>query len=880
MPTFRNVNTSSTPDSPMVVDDPHRIIFGPPLPILSDTESNTSTTSRSTSSKLKFNIKFRTTSGSDTDTDLDTTDARYSDFKRYASTSKLLDAVIPQSGEIQRELAQHDRDRESEFFRFYQRKSKNVGLPRALMIFSRSRAGEVAPFPMPRIYQFADMIHLVRCFRDAVLDHRRMWMDGILHHDVTAYTILLGRVDAPVGLCGKLCKSKDPIYVYPLDPRAPKYQDDNEPHPDTKRLSFKSVMALSRLHEPDLSWPAEDHLDDMESLLYALAWIAGYMDGPQRLHLASDVPEWETRTPDASSSEKQSLLRAPMLTHVNTYFWRPAFWRMYTRLAEICMNRIHTKYRLARAVDRGEHDRFPTLLETRRHFGGMDHDRFLSVVDQAIAEMELESDDRSHVKPRSRPAFAFADLRVMSNTHQKRPRPADLSEEEELERQEIADMGRKLDKSAAETLGLPFPLLNTIRKTAENDASFNEYSPAEGTLKLPSFTKDLLLNITGSTLTDAASRPTSGSCCFDLAWRLGLLPGQPNSGFMEYDEKIPIAKVVTRSSCCCGRISRHGLVYLVSHFFQHASAQEIPGGGTIITINTTIGRFKCYEIDDRTFVHFDGSTRSSPVTELVANQDLDHILRVARGQYLTTDKDTLSDVQWNTDVEERIPYFASSNWLGNPNAIMYMPKQTVSTWKCLRDFGRMVLTRTLQYIDTLREPESFCRLVELHHTAASNRRIFKSETPPELLSWSLCMFRVMSEHLIATFEYELFRTFANQCLHSLHKAHQHYRNPNVQAGKMFTTSRDRFLRMFRTYCAQESGSASSSHGGIDVDAMIESELQSLMQTTTNNIALVVYQAFIGITVYWNAARMVVRSREVPVEWIRFVSSEDDYIYLG
>jgi len=65
-----------------------------------------------------------------------------------------------------------------------------------------------------------------------------------------------------------------------------------------------------------------------------------------------------------------------------------------------------------------------------------------------------------------------------------------------------------------------------------------------------------------------------------------------------------------------------------------------------------------------------------------------------------------------------------------------------------------------------------------------------------------------------------------------------------------------------------------------MEATIQSELQSVMQTTKNNITLVVYQAFIGITVYWNAARMLARSREVPSDWIRFVSAEDDYIYLG
>ncbi|KAF5323687.1 hypothetical protein D9619_012868 [Psilocybe cf. subviscida] len=418
-----------------------------------------------------------------------------------------------------------------------------------------------------------------------------------------------------------------------------------------------------------------------------------------------------------------------------------------------------------------------------------------------------------------------------------------------------------------------------LRKIAEKDSVFNEYSPTEGTLKLPTFTKDLLLNIT-NVVTDSASRPTSGSCCFDLAWRLGLLPGQPNSGFTEYEPDTPIAEVVTRSTCCCGRISRHGFVHLVSRFFQHASMQESAGSGAIITINTTIGRFKCYEIDDRTFVHFDGSTRSSPINELVDNQDLDHILRSARGQYLMMDSVTFKHMEWGTDDEERIPNCASGNFFGVPDAIMYMTKEKIAAWKLLSDFGKMVLTSTLQYIDTLREPESFCRLVEMQNSPNFDPKAVKPNTPPEMLSLSLYLCRVLSKKSVVAMTYDFYCDFAKHCLHDFLKAHQHYRSPRVEGGKMFTTSQDRFMRMFRTYRAQETGSIASSRAMIDLETMIESELRSVMQTTPNNITLVVYQVFVGMTVYWNAGRMLARSREVPADWIRFVSAEDDYIYLG
>lgn len=101
------------------------------------------------------------------------------------------------------------------------------------------------------------------------------------------------------------------------------------------------------------------------------------------------------------------------------------------------------------------------------------------------------------------------------------------------------------------------------------------------------------------------------------------------------------------------------------------------------------------------------------------------------------------------------------------------------------------------------------------------------------------------------------------------KAHQHYRSPRAVPERMLTTSQERFLRLFRAYQAHSAG----------IETTINSELQDL-QRNSNNIALVLYQVFIGLTVHWNAGRIIGRSREVPTAWSRFVSADDDYIYLG
>lgn len=93
---------------------------------------------------------------------------------------------------------------------------------------------------------------------------------------------------------------------------------------------------------------------------------------------------------------------------------------------------------------------------------------------------------------------------------------------------------------------------------------------------------------------------------------------------------------------------------------------------------------------------------------------------------------------------------------------------------------------------------------------------------------------------------------------------------------MLATSQKLFLRMFGAYRNQDTHPVQTTN----IEATITTDLQSLSHDNGENIALVVYQAFIGLTVHWNAGRVLARAREVPSSGIRFVSAEDDYIYLG
>ena len=78
----------------------------------------------------------------------------------------------------------------------------------------------------------------------------------------------------------------------------------------------------------------------------------------------------------------------------------------------------------------------------------------------------------------------------------------------------------------------------------------------------PRFSKSLLLQ--DLQVDPDVGRMNAGSCSFDLLVRLGLFPGQPNETLAEYDTKVPLDAVISRGNCYCGRISRHGFVFLVS----------------------------------------------------------------------------------------------------------------------------------------------------------------------------------------------------------------------------------------------------------------------------------------------------------------------------
>ena len=123
-----------------------------------------------------------------------------------------------------------------------------------------------------------------------------------------------------------------------------------------------------------------------------------------------------------------------------------------------------------------------------------------------------------------------------------------------------------------------------VCQLVEKNLSLNQYSAEHGTVTILYFSKSLLLQ--DLQVDPNISRMNAGSCSFDLLVHLGLFPGKPNKA---QADKMPLDAVVSRGNCCCGNISYHGFVFLVSKYFQYMSVAETTTGGTCLILSTTIG---------------------------------------------------------------------------------------------------------------------------------------------------------------------------------------------------------------------------------------------------------------------------------------------------
>ena len=266
----------------------------------------------------------------------------------------------------------------------------------------------------------------------------------------------------------------------------------------------------------------------------------------------------------------------------------------------------------------------------------------------------------------------------------------------------------------------------------------------KGTIRIPRFSRSLLLKDLSVDTSEPSSARLEVSCSYDLASSLRLLPGQENEEFAEYDE-VPVDRAISRGQCYCGRISRHGLLFLVSRHLQDVTMAETTSGGSSIVIQTTLGRFKFYEQNDKSFVHFDRGIRSSNV-DLVPNQKLEDILKTASGQYLVNESsDNMNFIWRRCSGDLQVEDLATGHYFGMPDAVIYMNRDVLEIWNRLKRFSDAVVVAMTSVLDELEEPSSFVEALKNLPNRRRNGRLEFNKEPADMLACCVYLCEILSD---------------------------------------------------------------------------------------------------------------------------------------
>ena len=151
---------------------------------------------------------------------------------------------------------------------------------------------------------------------------------------------------------------------------------------------------------------------------------------------------------------------------------------------------------------------------------------------------------------------------------------------------------------------------------------------------------------------------------------------------------------------------------LISKHLQEITLRD----GNIVVL-TDIGRFKIYEHDHHTYVHFDGANRSH-VIPLVEDQVLDDLIRGARGEYkmenlgiTVEDLDTVG-FHWIKPSLTMLSVHAVAEVFAIPGALTYVSGEIAQRWDLFKKFSQTLLDAVLTVMDEVEEPANMARALE------------------------------------------------------------------------------------------------------------------------------------------------------------------------
>jgi hypothetical protein len=368
--------------------------------------------------------------------------------------------------------------------------------------------------------------------------------------------------------------------------------------------------------------------------------------------------------------------------------------------------------------------------------------------------------------------------------------------------------------------------------------------------------------------------------------------------------EVEVDKVGRYNDRYCGYLSRQGLVLLASRYATRVSMHTGPSGG--IVIDTSLGRFKVFEHDHRTYVHFDSGMRT-PVPAVRADRqhtqhvpDMEAILKAADGWFfarkLYVEAISLTPREWKEQGSVPPIKIAILNVFQDLECSVFLPSKLAKEWELLAQFSSDILQSVGLIFFDIQEPKRLVQLRDIFFEGI-RRKVWSFgglSTPDDqveeaVVRWG-CTVRISSGStegfkILTDMDSDgmscrsmAFNRVLNHvprvemhklilgALWSLCKGHEKFRAATVDTAKMIETSDKRFLSLFESYRTQQSTD-------------LQGELRKLLHKS-ENICLVLWQAVLAMITYRNACKALQFGIESPDEWIQFMFAQDSDILIG
>ncbi|RXW18133.1 hypothetical protein EST38_g7710 [Candolleomyces aberdarensis] len=225
--------------------------------------------------------------------------------------------------------------------------------------------------------------------RDAIAGHRALLLNGVLHRDVSLHNILLGLVET-LGKRGLL-----------IDLDMAKFIGNGGANAltdfRTGTRMFQSLMVLESFTLGEYA-PDHDHLDDLESFVYVLAYLLWTFEKPgiQKPSPPKWMEKWGHDDPEAAHSAKSAVMLAERELHEDytddiTDFWGEPCRVLMFRLHKIISSIAVKKRQIARVAKRRSHTGDYKSLRYNKDGTHKHYDEILQLLDDAIEGVRAEA---------------------------------------------------------------------------------------------------------------------------------------------------------------------------------------------------------------------------------------------------------------------------------------------------------------------------------------------------------------------------------------------------------------------------------------------------------------------------------------------------------